>query len=80
MIEIEPTTEIWRTKEATFTVMYPFPNVAYIKGLRGRFDKELRDAIKQELVKRRITLVHYERRRPDGRIQTIAKEIVYDEE
>ena len=74
-IEVETTTEIWRTKNTTFTVMYPFPNVAYIKGLRGSFTRELREAMKEMLKERGITLVHYERRRPDGRYQTLAVEI-----
>ena len=53
-IEVETTTEIWRTKNTTFTVMYPFPNVAYIKGLRGSFTRELREAMKEMLKERGI--------------------------
>jgi len=68
-IEVETTVEIWRTEDTTFTVMYPFPNVAYIKGLRGKFTKDLRESMKVLLKERGITLVHYERRRPDGRHQ-----------
>lgn len=53
--------------------MYPFPNVAYIKGLRGKFDKALRLAIKKRFTEKRITTVHYERRK-DGRVYEITLE------
>lgn len=52
-IEIEVTNEIWRNKEFTFVVMYPYPHVAYIKGFRGKYTRELRDAIKKLLIEKR---------------------------
>lgn len=73
MIEIEVTTEIWRTSDVTFVVMYPFPNVAYIKGLRGSYTKELRLEIKRLLKERGITLVQYERRK-NGRTYIVSLE------
>lgn len=72
-IEVEVTTEIWRTEDTTFVVMYPFPNVAYIKGLRGKFDKALRLAIKKRFTEKGVTMVHYERRK-DGRVYEITLE------
>ena len=72
-IEVEVTTEIWRTADTTFVVMYPFPNVAYIKGLRGKFDKALRLAIKKRFTEKGVTMVHYERRK-DGRVYEITLE------
>lgn len=74
MIEVETTTEIWRTEDMTLVVMYPFPNVAYIKGLRGRYTKYLRFAMRELLIKKGITLVHYERRK-NGKISTFAIEV-----
>jgi len=72
-IEVEVTTEIWRTRDTTLVVMYPFPNVAYIKGLRGKFNKELRLAIKEKFTERGVTLVHYERRK-GGKVYEITLE------
>lgn len=74
MIEVETTTEIWRTSEMTLVVMYPFPNVAYIKGLRGKYTKKLRVEMKKILTEKGITLVHYERRK-NGAVSTFALEI-----
>lgn len=73
MIEIETTTEIWRTDDMTLVVMYPFPNVAYIKGLRGKYTRELRLAMKKIFLEKGITLVHYERRK-NGVVSTFSVE------
>ena len=69
-VEVEVTTEIWRTADTTFVVMYPFPNVAYIKGLRGKFDRALRESMKKKLKEKGVNLVHYERRK-DGKHLTL---------
>jgi hypothetical protein len=73
MIEIEVTTEIWRTEDCTFVVMYPFPNVAYIKGLRGVYTRKLGLEIKRLLEERGVTLVQYERRK-DGKNYIVSRE------
>lgn len=69
MIEVETTTEIWRTEDMTLVVMYPFPNVAYIKGLRGKYTKDLREEMKKLLTAKGIKTVHYERRK-NGQVNT----------
>ena len=74
MIEVETTTEIWRTSEMTLVVMYPFPNVAYIKGLRGKYTRELREHMRDLLIAKGITLVHYERRK-NGKTSVFAVEV-----
>ncbi len=74
MIEIETTTEIWRTQDMTLVVMYPFPNIAYIKGLRGKYTRELRIAMKKILIEKSVTLVHYERRK-NGVVSTFSVEL-----
>lgn len=63
MIEIEVTSEIWRTSDYTFVVMYPLPNIAYIKGFRGKYTRKIRDQIKEELLSKGVTEVRYERRK-----------------
>lgn len=63
MIEVEVTTEIWRTEDMTLVVMYPFPNVAYIKGLRGKYTKSLRKEMTKLMKSKGVDIVHYERRK-----------------
>lgn len=61
MIKIEAVQEIWRTPAATFVVMYPFPEIAFVKGLRGHYSKNLRAEIRKCMLDRNIQEVHYER-------------------
>lgn len=63
MIEVDVTTEIWRTDDFTLVVMYPFLSVAYIKGLRGKYTRDLRKAMKLLLIEKGIKTVYYERRK-----------------
>lgn len=63
MIEVEVTSEIWRTKEYTLTVLYPLPDVAYLKGFRGTYTRKLREDIKRLLLAKGVTTAHYERRK-----------------
>lgn len=65
MIEIEVVQEIWRTSTATFVVVYPFPEMAIIKGLRGSYSKGLREEIKQIMKFKNIKEVIYERFKGD---------------
>jgi len=61
MIEVEVVQEIWRTPLCTFVVVYPVPEIAYIKGFRGIYTKSLREDIKSILKDKGIKEVHYER-------------------
>lgn len=65
-ILIEVVQEIWRSPDATFVVMYPVPEIAYIKGFRGTYTKSLREDIKRILLDKGVKEVHYERLR-DGK-------------
>lgn len=73
MIEIEVTSEIWRTSDFTFVVMYPLPNTAYIKGFRGKYTRKIRDQIKEALRSKGVVTVHYERRK-NGSVLEYKKE------
>lgn len=60
-IEIEVVEEIWRTPDSTLVVMYPFPEEAIIKGLRGSYNRELGTQIKRILRERGVKLIRFQR-------------------
>lgn len=78
-IFIENVQEIWRvfdsedSEGATFYVMYPLPTVAYIKGFRGRYSRELRNKIKEKLMAKGVTEVRYERIRGGKSFKHVTK-------
>lgn len=77
-IKKEVVQEIWRvddTKDTigfTCTVMYPLPHIAYIKGFRGNYNREIRKSIKENLLSKGITELHYERCKSQG-VQRMVK-------
>lgn len=58
--------EIWRDSDSTFTVMYPVPHIAYVKGFRGVYSRQVAKDIRKQLTALGIKEVHYERLR-DGK-------------
>ena len=69
MFKKEVVQEIWRASSSTFVVMYPLPHVAYIKGFRGSYTRQLAKEIRRELIARGIKEAYYERLR-DGKFHT----------
>lgn len=60
-LKIEVVQEIWRFPDLTFNVFYGLEGTAYIKAMRGEFNRKILKQIKEIMLSRGIQQVKYER-------------------
>lgn len=59
--KVEVVQEIWRGEDTTFNILYTSQDTACIKGMRGKFDLQMKKDIEEYLLSIGITSLCYER-------------------